>query len=136
VWEDLRHGIFVGTEKFVKKIKKRYLPDIPHAELPAQKRVVRDQNLDTVFSKAAGILKFDLDHCRKSARISKAAKTDRDLLIYIGWRLGVATNQQIGKRFGLTYSAVSQRVKVTKDKLKKDRALAKKLDRIKLIMKI
>ena len=33
-WEDLRHGLFVGTEKFVKKIKKRYLPDIAHAELP------------------------------------------------------------------------------------------------------
>ncbi len=135
VWEDLRHGIFVGTEKFVKKIKKRYLPDIPHAELPVQKRVVKDQNLDTVLSKAAGILKLDLDHCRKSARISKAAKTDRDLLIYVGWRLGVATNQQIGERFGLTYSAVSQRVKITKEKLKKDRALAKKLDQIKLIIK-
>ena len=23
VWEDLRHGIFVGTENFVKKIKER-----------------------------------------------------------------------------------------------------------------
>jgi hypothetical protein len=50
--------------------------------------------------------------------------------------LGVATNQQIGERFGLTYSAVSQRVKITKEKLKKDRALAKKLDQVKSIIKI
>ena len=136
VWEDLRHGIFVGTERFVKKLKKRYLPDIPHAELPAQRRVVKDRNLETVLKKAAGILKLDLDLCRKSARISKTAKTDRDLLIYIGWRLGVATNQQIGERFGLTYSAVSQRVKITKENLKKDRALAKKFEQIKSTIKI
>ena len=46
VWEDLHHGILVGTEKFVKKIKQRYLPDIPHSELPSQKRLVKDVNID------------------------------------------------------------------------------------------
>jgi hypothetical protein len=35
IWQDLGHGIFIGTEKLVKKMKKRYLPDIPHAELPS-----------------------------------------------------------------------------------------------------
>jgi hypothetical protein len=30
IWEDLRHGILLGTKKFVQKIKKRYLPDIPN----------------------------------------------------------------------------------------------------------
>ncbi len=86
VWEDLRHGIFVGTEKFVKKIKKRYLPDIPHAELPHQKRVIKDVNIETVLSKAAGILKCDMDLYRESSRISKSVKADRDLLIYIAWQ--------------------------------------------------
>jgi hypothetical protein len=81
VWEDLRHGIFIGTEKFVEKIKKRYLPDTPHAELPSQKQAIKDVNIDTALSKAAGILKFDLDLCRKSVRIPQRAKADRDLLI-------------------------------------------------------
>ena len=136
VWEDLRHGIFVGTEKFVKKIKKRYLPDIPHAELPSQKRLVKDVNLDKVLSKAAGILKCDMNLCRGSARISKMDKVDRDLLIYIAWQLGVATNQQIGEKFGLTYSAVSQRVRVVKEKLNKDRKLERKYWHIKSLIKI
>jgi putative transposase len=87
-WEDLRHGIFVGTEKFVKKIKKRYLPDIPHTELPHQKQVTRSINLDKVLSKAAGILKCDMELCRNSTRISKSSTLDRDLLIYIAWQLG------------------------------------------------
>jgi REP element-mobilizing transposase RayT len=136
VWEDLRHGIFVGTEKFVKKIKKRYLPDIPHAELPSQKRLGKDVDIDTVLSKAAGVLKCDMNQFRGSARISQADKNDRDLLIYIAWQLGVATNQQIGDRFGLTYSAVSQRVKVTKEKLKNDSDLNQKYQRIRSLIKI
>jgi hypothetical protein len=47
-----------------------------------------------------------MDLYRESTRISKSVKTDRDLLIYIAWQLGVATNQDIGEKFGLTYSAV------------------------------
>ncbi len=126
----------MGTEKFVKKIKKRYLPDIPHAELPHQKRVTKDVNVDTVLSKAAGILKCDLDLCRESARISESAKTDRDLLIYIAWQLGVATNQEIGEKFGLTYSAVSQRVGVVKKILNNNKELKRKYRHIKSLMKI
>jgi len=136
VWEDLRHGIFVGTEKFVKKIKKRYLPDIPHAELPTQKRVIKGVNIETVLKKSAGILKCDMDIFRESARISKTAKVDRDLLIYIVWQLGVATNQQIGEKFGITYSAVSQRVRVIKEKLNKDKKLDRKYRHIKSLIKI
>jgi chromosomal replication initiation ATPase DnaA len=136
VWEDLRHGIFVGSEKFVKKIKNRYLPEIPHAELPSQKRVIKDVNIETVLSKAAGLLKCDMDLCRESGRISKSVKADRDLLIYIAWQLGVATNQQIGEMFGLTYSAVSQRVRVIKETLNKNKALESKYRHIKSLMKI
>jgi len=136
VWEDLRHGIFVGSEKFVEKIKKRYLPDIPHAELPHQKQVIKDVNIETVLSKAAGILKCDMDLFRNLSRISKSNKPDRDLLIYIAWQLGVATNQQIGEKFGLTYSAVSQRVSVIKEMLNKDKELKRKYTHIKSLIKI
>jgi hypothetical protein len=36
------------------------------------------------------------------------------------WQLGVATNQQIGEKFGLAYSSVSQQAKVMKKNLNKD----------------
>jgi len=39
--------------------KKRYLPDVPHAEMPDQKRVIKDVNIESVLSKAVGILKCD-----------------------------------------------------------------------------
>ena len=53
------------------------------------------QQIQTLLSKAAGISRCDLDLCRESTRISKSVKADRDLLIYIAWQLGVATNQQL-----------------------------------------
>ena len=40
-------------------------------------------NIATVLSKAAGLLKCDIDLCPESGRISKSVKADRDLLIYI-----------------------------------------------------
>jgi len=99
--------------------------------------VTRSINLDKVLSKAAGILKCDMEICRNSARISKTSTLDRDLLIYIAWQLGVATNQQIGEKFGLTYySSVSQRARVIKEKLNKDKALARKYQHVKSLMKI
>jgi len=61
---------------------------------------------------------------------------DRDLLIYIAWRLGVATNQQIGEKFGLTYSSVSQRASLIKENLNKDKALANQYHQTKSLMKI
>lgn len=78
-----------------------------HAELPHQKRVIKEVGIETVLSKTAGVLKCDMDHRRESIRFSKSVKADRDLLIYIAWQLGVAPNQHIGGKFDLTYSAVS-----------------------------
>ncbi len=135
VWQDLRHGIFVGTEKFVKKIKMRHLPDKPHAELPHQKRVTNDVKIESVLSRAADILKCDMDLYRESTRIPKAFKADRDLLIYIAWQSGVATNQEIGEKFGLTYSAVSQRVSVIKEMLNTDKELERKYRHVKSLIK-
>ena len=72
-----------------------------------------------------------MDLFRESSRISKSNKTDRDLLIYIAWKLGVATNQESGEKFGLTYSAVSQRVSVIKEMFNKDKELKRKYRHIK-----
>ena len=101
-----------------------------------QKRLIKDVNIETILSKAAGILKCDMDLCRKSTRISKSVKVDRDLLIYHAWQLGMATNQEISEKFGLTYSAVSQRVKVIKEMRYKDKELERKYQHIKSLIKI
>ncbi|MHC4457550.1 MAG: hypothetical protein ACYS0I_10755 [Planctomycetota bacterium] len=48
----------------------------------------------------------------------------------------MATNQQIGEKFGRTYSAVNQRVSVIKEMLNQDKELERKYRRIKSQIKI
>jgi len=98
--------------------------------------VIKDVSIETVISKAAGLLKCDMNLFRESSRVSKSVKADRDLLIYIAWQLGVTTNQEIGEKFGLSYSAVSQRVKIIKDQLNIDKELERKYRHIKSLIKI
>ena len=130
-WEDLRHGIFLGTKKFTEKIRKRYLSAPPNPEMPTQKQLSKNMNADDVLLKAAGLLNCDPQIYRKSVRISDADKPDRDLLIYLLWHTGHFTNRQIGERFGLTYSAVSRRVATVKESLENDQALRDRFSRIK-----
>jgi hypothetical protein len=131
LWEDLRHGLFLGTHKFTEKIKKRYLPAAPHAEMPSQNQLSKNVDADALFIKAVRLLNCDPRLYRKSVRISNADKLDRDLLIYLLWHAGHLTNRQIGERFGLSYSAVSRRVGIFKDLLENDQALGDKYRQIK-----
>jgi len=48
----------------------------------------------------------------------------------------VATNQEIGEKFGLTYSLGGQRVRTIKENIYKDKELARKYHHIKSLMKI
>ena len=131
IWENLRHGIFLGTKKFTEKIKKQYLSGAPHQEIPQQKQLDINVDPQAVFLQASEMLNCNPEHFHKSKRISEAQKLNRDLLIYLAWQSGQLTNQQIGEKFGLTYSAVSQRVSIFKDLLRKNQALQIKLNKIK-----
>ena len=52
VWEDLRQGMSVGIEKFMKK--KRFLPDVLHAGLPHQLQISKDVNVKIVLKNDEG----------------------------------------------------------------------------------
>ena len=78
IWEDLRHGIFLGTKKFVQKIKKRYLLDVPDGELPRQRQLSQSLDTDAVLIQAAEILNCRLEQFRKAARVSQSDILDRD----------------------------------------------------------
>jgi hypothetical protein len=64
-----------------------------------------------------------IENFRNSARISARDVDNRDLLIYLICQSGAWTNQEIGDRFGLTYSAVSRRVSLFKQKLSRNKVL-------------
>jgi putative transposase len=136
IWQDLRHGIFLGTQKFLQKIKQRHLPDKPNGEIPQQGQLRKSIDPDAVLIQAAKILNCELAGLRKTARVSQTDKLNRDMLIYLLWQSGRLTNPQIGEKFGLTYSAVSRRVGIFKDTLTKSKPLQNQFDRVKSLSKI
>ena len=130
LWEDLRHGMILGTKKFVNKIRRTYLPEKPHKEIPQQRDLARGTNPIILLNKAAQILDCDLNHFKQSIRISKSEKDDRDLLVFIIWNTGLLTNEKIGHLFGMTYSSISHIVRSMKFRIKHNRHLKEKYNQI------
>jgi REP element-mobilizing transposase RayT len=136
LWEDFRHGTFLGSKKFVEKIRRLYLPDTPHSEIPAQKELAGNIDSATVLKKAAKFLNCNIDRFVQSNRIVGSEKDNRDLLIYLIWKNGSSTNEKIGALFGLTYSSVSHSIQSVKSRLKKDPELKTKFTQLNSQFKI
>ena len=126
VWEDLRHGLILGSKKFVEKIRKEFLTSEPQPAIAQQVQIARQYDPIRVLQKAEGILKCDVKHYLKTGRVYGAEKEKRDLMIYLIWKAGVLTNDQIGQFFGLSHSAVSHAVKSLKDRISENQDLAAK----------
>ena len=136
LWEDLRHGMILGTTDFVSKIRDDYLPESPHKEIPQQRKLRTDANLFDLIKKASEILDVDVTLFQQSRRVPKANKAERDLLVFCIWKTGILTNEKIGRLFGVTYSSVSHIVKSTKSRLDRNERLMEKFDKIYSLFKI
>jgi putative transposase len=136
IWEDFRHGLFLGSQKFVDHIKSKYLSENPDVEIPQKRQVLRDSNPEKILKKAADILKCDTDDFLKSSRISDSDKLNRDILIYILWSTGWYNNQEIGNLFGLGYSSISRRVAIMKSRISEDGKINKRIAKIKSLIKV
>ncbi len=131
IWEDFRHGLFLGSQKFIDRIKSKYLSDNPDVEIPQKRKVLRDTNPEKILEIAAKVLKCDTDDYLRYARISDSDKLNRDLLIYILWSTGWYNNQEIGNLFGLGYSSISRRVTIVKSMISKDDKINKRISKVK-----
>ena len=78
----------------------------------------------------SGVLGCDPESFRESLRIPEKDKAARDLMIYFLWQTGCFTNQKISDLFGLSYSSVSRRVGVFREKLRADKTFKKDYDGI------
>jgi len=136
LWEDFRHGLILGSKKYVDKVRQTYLPHSAHDEIPQQKSLAREFNPSTLLVEASKKLKCDLKALKEANRVSTQDKENRDLLIYVLWKTGTVTNSVIGDLFGITYSSVSHSVKSTRLKLEKNRQLKNKFNRVYSLFKM
>lgn len=125
--EDLRHGLILGSKQFVEKIRKQYLPAKSDSSIPQQNELAKGLDSSSFLNKVQRLLlKYDLQHFVQTERLRGAEKDNRDLLLYTIWRSGKLTNAQIGRLFGLSYSAVSHAVKSLKVRMHENSALQEK----------
>ncbi|MCP4629292.1 MAG: hypothetical protein GY850_38175 [bacterium] len=136
LFENLRHGLILGSKPFVEKIRKRYIPSKAKLLLPQQRQVANTFDPKKYLSEAERVLSCDVEHFAQARRLSGAEKDIRDVLLYGIWATGQIKNEQIGKLFGLSYSGVSHAVKSVKSKLAKDRQLQAKFDQLNSLFKL
>ena len=130
LWEDLRHGLFLGSKLFVEKIRKEFLPVEPEPAITQQAQLAKYYDPIRILQKAERILKCDVKRFLQARRVSGAEKESRDLMIYLIWKAGVLTNDQIGQLFGVSFSAVSHSVKSLKARMEEDPKLQAKFERL------
>ena len=128
--EDIHHGMILGAKKFVDKIRTQFLPDIPHNALPRQKQLAKDIKLYDLLKESAKVVQVDLDKCVQAKRLRGIDKHKRDLLVYLLWNKGLMTNEQLGRVFNISNSAVSHSVKVFKEKMINDKKVKTQFDKL------
>jgi REP element-mobilizing transposase RayT len=121
--ENIRHNLILGTKDFAEKLCNKYLPSKTDDAIPQQRHMSKNLNVVKIVKAAERILNCDVSRFAKAGRLSGTEKDTRDILLYYIWRTGRMTNTQIGKEFGLSYSAVSHSVKSIKAKLRSDQRL-------------
>ena len=130
LWEDLRHGLVMGSKKFVEKIRRTHLPEKLHKEIPQQRYLSKDIDIEAKLKAAAQILDCDLEAFRQMPRVTKAAKDNRDILVLSAWKTGLLSNDEIGRLFGMTYSSVSHIIKSIKMRMEQNSGLSNRFNQI------
>ena len=117
IWEEVKHGLIIGSQNFVSDLKSRFLGDSKDEELPQHNSMFRDFKPEGIIKIGSETLDFDLEAARKAKKIGADEKDKRDLLIYLLWETGRLSNKEMGAIFGLTYSAISRCVKSIADRI-------------------
>ncbi len=103
---------------------------------PFHRSLARSADPQMVLKKGLTILNCDLDFIRNARRIPKSMKEDRDLLVYLVWQKCLLTNEETGKLFNLTYSAVSRVINSMRTRLKREPVLVERYNNIYSIIKM
>jgi chromosomal replication initiation ATPase DnaA len=120
----------IGTKEFVDRMRSTYMPDNFHNEIPQHRALGKSVDPEKVLEKAAGILNCDLDYIRHYRTIPKLIKEDRDLLVYLVWKICILSNEETGRLFGMTYSAISHILSSMRTRMQKDSDLRVKYNNI------
>jgi len=124
--DELRYGLFLGSEDFVSKFKKK-LDRERHREKPQVRTALKQEGIMTMLDRIFTALDVqDRDDLLRPVR--GVQRPDRDLAIYILCHLGLYNHQEIGRVFGVGYTSVSGALKRSERILSEDRKTKKRVE--------
>lgn len=125
--EDLRHGLYLGSEAFSEECIERVKGE-RHPEKPQARSLLRSRDIRAL---AIEILKGLGERDPESAlKVRKYRCQSRDVAIYVLYQLGVYLNKEIGRVFGVGYTAVPGAVKRAQEYLRSDGQLDRLINKI------
>ncbi len=125
--EDLRHGLYLGSEAFSEECIERVKGEEQH-EKPQARSLLRSRDIRALAIK---ILKGLGERDPESAlKVRKYRYQNRDVAINILYQLGVYLNKEIGEVFGVGYTAVPGAVKRCQEYLRSDGQLERLINKI------
>jgi len=120
LWEDFRHGLFLGSKRFVKRLREQYLPQETDREISSHRQTAAGVSPEETLNKAARLLGCNVNEFKKRRRMYGPEKEKRDIISYLIYQTGLLTNETIAGIFGLTYSSVSHSVRSVKTRMTED----------------
>jgi REP element-mobilizing transposase RayT len=125
--EDLRHGLYLGSEAFSEECMERVKGE-EHHEKPQARSLLRSRDIRALAIKILkGLGEKDPESVLK---VRKYRCPNRDVAIYVLYQLGVYLNREIGKVFGVGYTAVPGAVKRGREHLRSDGQLERVVKKI------
>jgi len=125
--EDLRHGLYLGSEAFSEECIERFKGE-EHHEKPQARSLLRSRDIRALAIKILkGLGEKDPESVLK---VRKYRCRNRDIAIYVLYQLGVYLNREIGKVFGVGYTAVPGAVKRGQEHLRSDGQLERMIQKI------
>ena len=128
--ENLSHGLILGSGAAIERLHRR-TQEAPHAEKPQSKALARHIPIDKVVTSFQETFKVSDDALERwHVPIRGERRQKRDLLIYVLWRLGIASSRQIAARFGMTYTAIPHIRKRLQSELAHQPKVTRKIEKL------
>lgn len=125
--EDLRHGLYLGSEGFSEECMERVKGE-GYAEKPQARSLLRGRDLRGL---AIRILEeFGEREPESVLKVRKYPHQNRDMAIYVLYQQGVYLNKEIGEVFGVGYTAIPGAVRRGQEYIRADGRLEKLINKI------
>ncbi len=84
-------------------------------------------NGESYLTRVSELLGRDMNRIKRAQSLRGEEREDRDLLVYLLWKRGAFTNEEVGDFFGMSYSAISHIVRRVRDEMAQSKKYQRRL---------